>query len=501
MNCSDNTRSMMKNIWLTAAIAALLMLVSCQKEEDTEKEIRIDPVFTARIDTTNVKTTLNALTGHITWETGDEVAIVDGVTPADTVMYEVSAIDNGCATLTKKAGETKTLGNGPYTAFYGELTTAQHYTGATPKMPMSAQSSSNNFVFTVSCGLLELTLTKAGESIRQIAVSDGSTTYTLNCSTPVSIATGQVFYLALPAGDYTVFTFKNAANGKCVKAKAGTKVTVTSNAIKPLSFAASLSFNLPEDAIPGVFSIAPDRTVLFSKGNLQYQAGTGTTAAPQWRFAANQYDFIGNNAGNNVTEDRDKQAGWIDLFGWSATGRTDINGYLQQPYVTTTGWANYRTLSAAASGEMLTRANGGDWGVCAGGDWRTLTSEEWTFLLGNTAPRTSSKHKLSTVTFAPDKSVYGLIIMPDNWSGTLNGTTDQSTWATLEAAGAVFLPAAGYRYDTTVNDNRCGYYWAANATEGSNHTAYQLFFNTSGTLRTSNGQERGHGCAVRLVTE
>ncbi|MBQ3676229.1 MAG: hypothetical protein II926_02525, partial [Bacteroidales bacterium] len=46
-------------------------------------------------------------------------------------------------------------------------------------------------------------------------------------------------------------------------------------------------------AIKAAFSVSADKKVYFSKGNLQYQASTGT-----WRFAENQYDIIGEDNAN-----------------------------------------------------------------------------------------------------------------------------------------------------------------------------------------------------------
>ena len=50
-------------------------------------------------------------------------------------------------------------------------------------------------------------------------------------------------------------------------------------------------------AIKGVFSVSSSIKVQFSQGNLQYQASTNT-----WRFADNQWDFIGE-ANKNISSD------------------------------------------------------------------------------------------------------------------------------------------------------------------------------------------------------
>lgn len=93
----------------------------------------------------------------------------------------------------------------------------------------------------------------------------------------------------------------------------------------------TMSDTLYEGACSGKFSVAKDRQVAFSKGNLQYRASTDT-----WRFAENQYDYIGNgNANKSATYD-----GWIDLFGWGTSGfdntANDPAAINYQPWATST---------------------------------------------------------------------------------------------------------------------------------------------------------------------
>ena len=65
---------------------------------------------------------------------------------------------------------------------------------------------------------------------------------------------------------------------------------------------------LPSEVLQyGKFSVSSNKQVLFSKGNLQYQADPGS-----WRFAENQYDVIGEGNGDIAAD----YTGWIDLFGW-----------------------------------------------------------------------------------------------------------------------------------------------------------------------------------------
>ena len=63
-----------------------------------------------------------------------------------------------------------------------------------------------------------------------------------------------------------------------------------------------------DGALNGRFSVDGNGSkVVFSSGNLQYQASTDT-----WRFAPNQYDVLGSkNKSRSAT-----YAEWIDLFYW-----------------------------------------------------------------------------------------------------------------------------------------------------------------------------------------
>ena len=58
------------------------------------------------------------------------------------------------------------------------------------------------------------------------------------------------------------------------------------------------------------FTVGQGRRVVFSQGNLQYQASTKS-----WRFAAQQYSVIGQD-NRNISS---TNSGWIDLFGGEGT--------------------------------------------------------------------------------------------------------------------------------------------------------------------------------------
>ena len=155
-----------------------------------------------------------------------------------------------------------------------------------------------------------------------------------------------------------------------------------------------------------------------------------------------------------------------------------------------------------------------DWGsnpISNGGNtvnqWRTLTIAEWNYLL-NTRTDASSKRGTGNI-----NGVGGLIILPDSLtlpsecSFTSGFTTYDwahnsytlAQWAQMEAAGAVFLPAAGYRYGT--NDNyvgNLGNYWSS--TPFNESSAYYMYF-YSNDLNVIFSNFRGYGFSVRPVLD
>ncbi|MBQ0015947.1 MAG: hypothetical protein KBT04_03060, partial [Bacteroidales bacterium] len=261
-------------------------------------------------------------------------------------------------------------------------------------------------------------------------------------------------------------------------------------------------------ALPRLFSVAEGKQVRFSAGNLQYTTTgshacvDGTTKQGTWCFAANQYDYIG--CGNESVSS--SYTGYIDLFGWGTSGYSGCNPYLSSETNSDYGPSSSNNLMGSYVnydwGMYNAISNGGN----VAGKWRTLTNEEWIYLY-NGRPNASSKHGRATV-----NGVHGVVFLPDSWAqpegcsfaaGSANGwTTNNYTatqWASMETAGALFLPAAGNRSSTTVGsvgDN--GGYWSSTA-YGSMY-AYYLYFGSS-NLGTKSTLYRTYGRSVRLVCD
>ena len=238
------------------------------------------------------------------------------------------------------------------------------------------------------------------------------------------------------------------------------------------------AIELPEGALSGEFSVSADTKVYFSKGNLQYQASTKT-----WRFAEHQYDIIGED-NKNISDTYD---GWIDLFGWGTGSNPTLTSSNSADYGTFTDW------------EVNKISNGGN----TANQWRTLTTDEWVYLYSG---RTNAANLRSQATV---NNVHGCIFLPDNWSlpsgvsftadanNWTSNTYFASDWVKLEQAGAVFLPAAGYRDGTFVYDvGSGGSYWSSTPDDTS--YAYGLDF-YSGNIYPQSSSSRVCGQSVRLV--
>lgn len=256
-----------------------------------------------------------------------------------------------------------------------------------------------------------------------------------------------------------------------------------------------------------LFSVSPTLQVHFSKGNMQYQASTGT-----WRFAEHQYDFIGEN-NDHISP---TYSGWIDLFGWGTSGwNSGAANY--QPFCSSTQSVAY--CPGGSSSNPLSGAFAeADWawhnaiinGGGAAHSWRTLSKDEWDYLISG-RPNAASKCGYAIV-----DTIHGFVILPDNWTmpsglsfipGT-NGTNvmdfsncstySLTDWVAMENAGAVFLPAAGFRISDSITDNvnHSCYYW----TTTPNDTVRACYFVARPNMHhTSDEGWRLMGFSVRPV--
>ncbi len=268
----------------------------------------------------------------------------------------------------------------------------------------------------------------------------------------------------------------------------------------------------PSGAIRGLFTVNSNGDqVYFSQGNLQYQASTNT-----WRFAENQWDFVGSqnpflgSAGGTVYDSDNSNIsptyfGWIDLFSWGTSGYHDENDPYNvnyQPWSISTSIFNssYNYYGYGPSTNMTdldltgTSANY-DWGVynpiSNGGNqanrWRTLTMEEWIYVFNTRFTTSGIRYAKANV-----NNVNGVVLLPDDWDNSTfslscanssgnsfdSNTITAAQWIILEGTGAVFLPAAGYRHETSVfYAGSHGDYWSTS--HSNNDSACHLCFDNS----------------------
>ena len=271
------------------------------------------------------------------------------------------------------------------------------------------------------------------------------------------------------------------------------------------------------------YKVSDSTSVYFSQGNLQFNATQGTHATASkdtvkgtWRFAENQYDYIGST-NKEISETYD---GWIDLFGWGTSG-WNSKTICYQPWSTTTTNSYYYPGGSSSNDLTGTYANA-DWGVynaiSNGGDepnkWRTLTTSEWQYLFKNnkwtfgyindgtnsylcfmlipetfTAPEGTTVTVVSTTTSSTSANAF----VPS----ANNYTTEQ--FASLEQLGVVALPCGGSRSGSSMSDvGTGGHYWSSSAYDSE--LAYEFYFYST-HVYSNYSNIRFDGMSVRLVQD
>ena len=329
----------------------------------------------------------------------------------------------------------------------------------------------------------------------------------------------------------------------------------------PLTFTqAIVDRSEPVGMLSGEFTISSSgNKVKFSKGNLQY---IGSATKPYWKFADNQYDYLGTTTGQYSSADNVDR----DLFGWGTSGyhnnKYDGNLYYY-PYSTINSGAPYGPTCNQSdytdpTNNFMSTSIDYDWGMHnairhgnaynesdAPGKWRTLSNEEWVWILGpiNPAPNPGTNCRTSTTVsgvanarYAPANlpdGTHGFIVFPDgfkvpedpntnesisierinqgfinsSWGGANDYTGDNEyKWGLLEDAGCVFLPIAGQRVGTAEPaTNGAGYYWTKIAATNSNSNAKTVYIDYRyplafpNSVPKSGNYTRSYGCSVRLV--
>ncbi len=525
---------MKKNITRFAALVSVVTLfafASCQKEENGGEAL-----FTATIESADShKTAINITDngGEMSWVSDDQITIFgtgsdDDYTAFTGIDFVATPGSNPKEATFSRAQSSDPVPVGHFHAIYpAEITVAhnkitlgdQTYSATSFAAPMYAESDDNNLAFKNVCGVFRIILNEsASRTVSSIVVSTPSRGgVTISGDFPVSMVSEQpvlrlngvengghsltlhcnnapgngTFFIYLPPATYEARNLTitvNYSDGYILEKNLTQNCTIKRNKFYTLNIP-------PQGTKGGLFSVSANKKVWFSQGNLQY---IGSTTTPYWKFADNQWDYFGTMTGQNS----DNQTVDRDLFGWG-TGNN--------PTLATTEFIDYYGDFVDWSSNAI--SNGGN---TANSGWHTLSSTEWNYLFNtrttNTSLGTETRYAKGQV-----NDVYGVILFPDGYTHPTNvdppedindpedagwddNYYDSEVWALMEAAGAVFLPAAGYRWGSEVCDwGTCGAYWSSTPQTGYLGYAYEVDFNLDCLFIQSAG--RPNGCSVRLVRD
>lgn len=518
----------MKKLFLTiTALSTLAMtIVSCQKDE---KALKLQFNASVTADEQSAKTEYST-TGVFSWNNDDLVKIYDNdghsgsYSAVVTVNPNTARLDAVTTQVTEESA--------PYTAIFPEgialsktgimLPAVQHSrNGQLMNMPMYSTTETEQFQFENLCGALRIRLHQDGVNVKRITLTcdkpingkfnvtmtdgvpsieldpiiirdyatNGSPTTSLVLDEPQNIGGEDMyFFIYLPAGHYNtmMLTVMNEQGQMCTKT--ANNITITRSKYTKVAIDGGMNFDDQQGALPGLFSVRPDRKVRFSQGNLQYNVTNST-----WQFAEHQTDFIG-------THNDDDNPTVLDIFGWGTSGYGGTS-------------PTYRSWAARSSYyfsqvKNITGTNY-DWGLYnpitnggnVAGQWFTLSSAEWSYLI-NCRQDAQSKNSIGKV-----DGICGLILLPDEFTypagcpemppayydnyqanpGTEiygSSTSDNpqfyyerieytaAQWQQMEANGAVFLPAAGQR---SMSENNQAY----KGNHASNHKPWGAYWSST----------------------
>ena len=525
------------------AILTMLVLaaVACKKQEPFEGPV--GETLTAHLGGPESKVEFNPSSGKFAWSDPDEIAVHSTAGAYKTVQVTAA----GVFTFAPEGGEVRdgyaiypaTAAAGTAEAPAVTLPASYDITAEgmgdwypTPMIAVNDPKDDDLWFYHVGAAL-HLTLNSVPAGTKKIAVNFGKgVTGTFNVADPSTAtpwiapaaaadevsfvldaalsdaADGLVINIPVPAGNYPKIQILAKDASDALLASGGSYKEWTF----PRSRGRQMTYDFELDIVgSNEFSVSPVRKISFAPGNLQLIAGV-------WKFADHQYDYLGAYDAN----------AW-DLFGLSLENSSFGATLIADDY----------------TGEFF------DWGNAAAtfdseSEWFTLPSKGWRYLLGefewlkdysgyddivvgpitNYGRNGGNPHALRgyATVYTSDKTIKGMVILPDEWTdpagckpfvgGRWEGSAEafldntynaeggtaglSGDWARMEAAGAVFLPMAGFRDGTSV-DGSFGVYWAQDPVEDSTEALVLIF--ADGFFSHKAHVSYPYGCAVRLVKD
>ena len=431
------------------ALAAALAATSCQSDEEFAQQ------------PTNKPMVINAVAEGIGTKTRATMAYKYDILWGETEQIIVKG-DSKSATFDLTAGEGTTEGtfaceSSPFAigdaveAYYpaslikdGNLVWPAEQTTSTV-VPMFSKKTlggtrSENFSFASLGAMLQIVFTtpQAKVTLKSITIKDENATLSgtftvdkngkavitatdkagitldLGDGEPVGLA-AKYFHIAVPAGTYSKLCITFTATDNTVCTLKGS-VTLDHNTVGRLVLTGTkFKENIPEGALPGLFSVSATKKVRFSKGNLWADSNKAL------HFEANQYSYSSAYT---------KDASHVSHFTWSSTVDAAVGNSYSGDYL----FCDENHKVSVDGSDAI---------------YYALSEDEWTYLFSN--------HSYKWVTV---NGVNGYVIAPDGFTGTLADSYNDD--AALATDNLVFLPAAGYcKYGDVFDQGFVGYYWSS----------------------------------------
>ena len=523
------------------ALVVVMTMVQCKKDSPTTPDNQ-NNVVTITLDVKNnngSRVDVNTTTGTVDFETGDKVYVGSGGKYVGFLTHNGTIFVGNITNPTENQPlQFYFLGNVMPTETLSAGTTEECsviISDQTEHLPViSCAASNENYVSGLTsytghllnkCALVKFNVTTPSNSPICITGMKNKVTvdFTQNTMTPSMDGEGVIM---LPAGSgenvekWAILLPQEAMeegeegsvyseDGSYIGTRNSIPVIVENGYIvNEVEVIVNTSASIvPIGAINGLFTVnSSGKQVYFSKGNLQY---IGSANTPYWKFAENQWDYIGE-AQTGTSEMLDR-----DLFGWGTSGYNH-GAICYQPWSISNYYDYFKYYAYGSYNYNLFEFTGqADWGYNAisnGGNeenlWRTLTYYEWSYVLTNRNTITGIRYAEAQV-----NGINGLILLPDDWNNSIYILTNtnqsasfssniisNSDWINIfQTNGAVFLPAAGERYTSTpTRVGACGYYWSASYCNEA--PAYDGVYFGEGFVM-SHSERRNIGHAVRLVCD
>ena len=454
--------------YIFIALAAIAALSSCTKDNlvSQENNGREAQVFTATMeDGIATKVTFDGTNKCAFWEVGDVISIDGHNYTANQAGASSTFTGSGATESTHHAYFPADIYNGGTPTLPAELT----YAEGKFNMPMYAESSTMDLSFKNLCAVLAITVdndnlvSTSTTSLKAIKIksdkrmhgafsataggvlsfastaipTDDEKTVTLTMSSGVDISSSKIFYIAIPAQDYSYLKIYLSADGSTYK-----EAMITQKAAGLGTIARSTMFNI---------TYKTNAVQVYANGPYWATCNIGATVPTDYGW----YFSWGNTTGyvHNGTY-------WVEALG--NTKKLGADGsFSDGNYNGTSGFSCSGNIPVNATND----AAYANWGAA----WRMPTQAEFDALT----------------------SVVG-----SAWDGT--GTVKGYRFGT--SPNQIFLPAAGCGDGTDLyTAGIYGYYWSSSLDTGSPSFAYNLSF-YDGSAYTDY-YNRYSGYSVRALSE